>query len=173
LLAFILLRLASIPERTQTEHLKRVRGINMSGAVARQVGAQRSWRHPSKLPTGQSGKKPERRDEVLRNWLLVDEPALGLRRALVRFPGEGARQADLIATLRRFRGVRQIFETRERRDVYAVVLHRPEEEETMVTALEGFGRCYWNGISLEEHEPAIESWASFLRRSADREELLF
>jgi hypothetical protein len=171
LLAFICLRLASVPERSQTRYLKQERRVNMSGAVARQVGAKRSWRHPGKRPTGPGRRKPKRSDQALRSWLLIDEPALGFRRALARFPGEGARQVDLIAALRRLGGVRQVFETRESRDVYAVVLFRPDDEERMVASLEGLGRCFWNGISYEDQTPAVETWAQFLKRQAREEDL--
>jgi hypothetical protein len=172
LFAFVCLRLASIPERAQTSYLKREKGVNMSGAVARQVGARRSWSPAEKRPTGPSGTMPEREDEVLRSWLLVDEAALGLKRAIVRFPGEGARQLRLLRSLRELPGVRQVFETRERRDVHAIVLFHPDEEEQLLASLEGLGRCFWSGISHEDSRPALRTWSSFLKRAAHEEGLL-
>jgi hypothetical protein len=169
LLAFICIKLASIPEKRQTSHLKQMLGVNMSGAVARQVGATRTWIPPKKAA---GNKRPPREDQALRSWLLVDEPSLGYKRALARFPGEGARQVDLLASLRRVAGVRQIIETRERRDIYAIVLYIPEEEESLLAELEGLGRCHWNGISDEDHAPALRSWETFLKRKARAEGLL-
>ncbi|MDQ3725265.1 MAG: hypothetical protein M3335_05155 [Actinomycetota bacterium] len=168
LLAFICIKLGAIPEKAQTNHLKKRLKVNMSGAVARQVGARRSWVPPKGVARG---KRPARRDQALRSWLLVDEERLGYKRALVTFPGDGARQVDLIASLRRTVGVRQVIETRERRDVHAIVLFTPEEEDQLLAKLEGLGRCLWNGISDEDHLPALHTWETLLKRKARREGL--
>jgi hypothetical protein len=168
LLAFICIKLKSLPEKRQTRYLKNLLRVNMSGAVARQVGARHTWIPPKGVP---KGNRPIRDNEALRSWMLIDEPKLGFQRALVHFPGEGAKQADLIVALRRITGVRQIIETREHRDVFAIVLFRPEEEDQLLATLEGLGRCHWNGISEEDHAPALRSWETFLKATARREGL--
>ena len=166
--AFVCLKLEGIPEKEQTRHLKTRLRVNMSGAVARQVGALHTWIPPKGTARG---KRPARRDQALRGWQLVDERELGYKRALVRFPGEGARQADLLVALRRVSGVRQIIETRERRDVYAIVIFAPEEEDRLLAKLEGLGRCHWNGIGDEDHRPALRTWRTLLKRKARNEGL--
>jgi hypothetical protein len=167
--AFVCIKLRGKPEKAQSEYLNEELEVSMSGAVARQVGAKHTWIPPKRAP---GDKRPAREDEALRSWLQIDEPKLGYKRALVQFPGEGAKQVDLLAALKRMGGVRQVIETREQRDIFVVVLFSPEEEDMLLARLEELGRCRWNGISDEDHSPTLRTWETFLKRKARREGLL-
>jgi hypothetical protein len=112
---------------------------------------------------------------VLEEWLIVDEPRLGLERWLVVVEGTGRSPAPLASALGRVTGVRQVIETGARRDLYVVVLCRGTERRHAVRArIEELTDqpIYWDEILSETHDPAAATWAWLAREAAGEEDRL-
>lgn len=109
-----------------------------------------------------------------REWLLIDELRLSLEVALVRFPGAGSRQGELLAGLAATVGVRHVVETGHRRDVYAfVVFDGVQQRRELRARLEEFTKALeWDDVLFETHEPSIEMWRDLAHRAAETESLL-
>jgi hypothetical protein len=111
---------------------------------------------------------------TVRDSLAVNEIALGLELALVRFPGSGSRQSQLLANLKQAEGVRQIFETAHSRDVHAVVVFKgPRKRLELRARLEEFAHeLFWDDVLFETSEPASATWQALTRDEARDEGLL-
>jgi hypothetical protein len=167
LFAHIYACLEGVPARDRDSFLRDDCDLAFGRDPVRKAGSAWTWYSPRKETPGTGEAEPERIAPALREWLLVDEPRLRLKRALVHFRGSGKRHAELLRALRRFVGVRQIIETREARDIWAVIIFRPEEEDEVAARLEEHaGSHYWYGISAEDHTPAVQTWRGFLTREA-------
>lgn len=151
------------------------------GLAVRRNGALRAMRPLRYQPPGKGlpGRKPSRprragRRAGFRDWILIDESAVDVETALIRFPGTGARQTDLISALRTAVGVRQVFETAHKRDVYAMVLFRGRQERRRLRArLEELAeKIVWDDVLWETHESAIATWCDLARGSAIEEGLI-
>jgi hypothetical protein len=127
---------------------------------------QRPGRRPSRVAARKSS-------NVLRDWLLVDELRLDLEVAFIRWPGNGARQSELIAGLSSTDGVRHIFETSRARDVYAIVVFDGVEQRRALRArLEELADVLeWEDILFETQEPSISLWRMLAQRAAQTENL--
>jgi plasmid stabilization system protein ParE len=112
---------------------------------------------------------------TFREWLLIDELALGLEVALVRFPGTGSRQHELLEGLERTPGVRHIIDRAHARDVYAVVLFQGARGRRELRArLEELAEAFfWDDVLWESQLPAIASWLSLAKESATRDGLAY
>src|SRR2546423_544042 len=107
------LRHASTHLRTscQTSILRSRRaGLISWPLAAPQAGALRAMRPYKSQPPAKQRAGRHTRDRgsatsaeraVFREWLLIAEAKLDLEVALLRFPGDGSHQADLLAALRR------------------------------------------------------------------------
>ena len=105
---------------------------------------------------------------VLRDWLLIDWSQLGLERALVRFPGEGRAQSDLIRQLGRVEGVCHIIECAHSGDVYALIVYGDHQEarELRAQLREFAGRMIWDTVISETQVPTIRAILGLARRAA-------
>lgn len=126
-------------------------------------------------PPRASDPPPRTHSGTLRPWLLVDEPRMGIERALVRFPGAGRRRPDLLELLRQTPGVRQLVELRTGpKDIVAVMLFQDtRDRERLEAVIEAEEVPYeWDEIRSEDHEPALGTWRFLVRRAAEKEKLL-
>jgi hypothetical protein len=150
--------------------------------AVRQAGALRAMRPlkyqpPAKQRAGRHTK--DRRSAataeraVFRDWLLIEEAKLDLEVALVRFPGDGSAQAELLAALRRVAGVRHIIETQRQRDLLALVVFQGVQRRRELRArLEEIApRIEWDDVLFETQEPTRLLWKDLARRAAVEEEL--
>jgi hypothetical protein len=153
------------------------------GLAVRQAGALRAQRplrhHPERKR--RAGRNTRVRspaapqpDATFREWLLIDELKLDLEVALVRFPGDGTRQTDLMAALCQVAGVRQIVETQRDRDIWAfVVFDGARRRRDLRARLEELApRLQWDDVLFETQEPTRLLWRDLAVRTAAREQLL-
>ena len=120
--------------------------------------AMRPHRHQSP-EKGRAGRKSDTIEirssqrATFPEWLLIDELALGLEVARVRFPGDGSHQHELLDP-ERTPGVRHIIDTAHTRDVYAVLLFQgPRGRRELRARLEELAEAFfWNdalpGVSV-------------------------
>ena len=177
LYAYFAARLAGIPSHAFDAYFK---GL---GLRVRSDGAKRACRGlkyvpPTKRRAGRSTAKRvgavELDQAVFRDWLLVHELRLDLEVALVKFPGIGAHQGNLIRVLGQVAGVRHIIETAHVRDVFAIVVFSgPRERRELQARLEEVGeRREWDDVLFETQEPTSRMWEDLARRAAATEDLL-
>lgn len=177
LYAYFAARLAGIPARSFDEYFEAL------GLLVRQDGVARAVRglkyEPStRLRAGRHTSarvgtvRPEQ--AAFREWLLIHELRLDLEVAVVRFPGNGARQGDLIRALTDLPGVRHIIETAGVRDVLAIVVFSgPRERRDLQACLEEIApRREWDDVLFETQEPTVRMWEALARRAAEAEDLL-
>lgn len=110
-----------------------------------------------------------------RPWLLINEGALPmtLDRALVIFPGRGARRPALMRALRQLGRVRQMTTTRSRRDVFCVLVYRADQRDQVFRAIEELGEPFiWDEILDEDRAAEAELWAVLTREFAQEDALL-
>ncbi len=138
-------------------------------AATRTRGSSRSTEGGERTATRRARRKPPFRD-----WVLVDENRLGFELAVVRFPGQGGRQKELVKALKKVVGVRQIIETEESGDVLAILIFAGLEQRRDLRArLEELSeRFFWENVLSETHEPALVTWQELARTAADAEGLL-
>jgi hypothetical protein len=176
LFAYVAAKLAGLPTRLFDDTFKRW------GLAVRQDSALRAASpaksHPAtKLRPGRTARSatPARAASgSFREWLLVDELRLDLEVALIRFPGGGSRQDELLEGLATTAGVRQVVETARVRDVYAfVVFEGAQRRRELRARLEELAHALeWDDILFETHEPSIEMWRDLAYRAAEAEDLL-
>jgi len=151
-------------------------GLLIRKAAALAAGSSAKHRPQSKKRRGPRTSKPPPRPPTrpgFREWTLVDELALELDVALVRFPGAGTRQSRLIHALAKLAGVRQIIETARDRDVLAILVclnarHRRELRAQLEELAE---QMVWDEITLESHEPTRGTWRMLAAKMAYEEGL--
>lgn len=175
LYAYFAAQLAGIPIRSFNDLFDRW-GLAIRQDGATRAASLRKQQSPTKVAPG---RRPARRqtprlDPVFREWLLIDEPRLGLELALLTFPGDGRRQTDLLEALRQTAGVRQIIETARKRDVVAIVLFAgPRERRDLRARLEEIShQIIWDDVISETHEPAPHTWRALALTAAAEEDLL-
>ncbi len=134
-------------------------------AVERAVEPIRA-KNTMKRPRGPASEWPRRPEDtgfaIWTDWLRVDEQRLGIRTVLVRIPNDGYPIDGLVEALETEPGVRQVIETKEMREVFAVALLRTEEDEDDLRAriLEhAQGRAVSvTVIRRESHVPTASAW---------------
>jgi hypothetical protein len=107
-------------------------------------------------------------------WTLIDESTLPLtlEKAMVIFPGDGRRRPVLAEALASVGAVRQLVETRSRRDIICVLLYLPNDRDEFFGVLEALGeRFLWEEIIEEDRALEADAWLDLARRLA-RAELL-
>ncbi|HAL27646.1 MAG TPA: hypothetical protein DCP25_13065 [Chloroflexi bacterium] len=149
------------------------------GVIASRTGAEKAARpyrdvSERKLPRGTAAVGPTRREPVLRDWLLIDEQRLDLETVLLRFPGDGRRQSDLLAMLNHLPGIRQVIETASRREVVAIAVFRDAQTKRRLRAAleEVAEHIIWEEVLTESHEPALRTWQVLTRAEAADENRL-
>ena len=117
---------------------------------------------PLKGKRGRPGGPHPTHPAALWDWLLVDEPSLGVRKMIYRLPNDGMPQAGLIAAVGGLSGVRQILETGSDRELIIVALvHTDEAAHDLRARLEDLapGRSVkMDPVEHEDHQPAIATW---------------
>jgi hypothetical protein len=170
-------RLNGIPTHTFDDFFEEL------GLAVRQAGAlraQRPFKHhpPRKRRAGRNTHErspaASQPDAAFREWLLIDELKLDLEVALVRIPGDGTKQTDLIGSLSRVAGVRHIVETQRDRDVWAfVVFDGARRRRELRAQLEELApRLQWDDVLFETQAPMRLLWRDLAVRAAARERLL-
>ncbi len=108
--------------------------------------------------------------------MVVDEPALGLLRLLLRLPNDGLPRPELLEALRGLPGIRQVLEVSSDREILAVGLARDLREAEDLRARvqdHAVGQSVrMDIISAESHRPAERTWVELARRQLelDRED---
>src|SRR5690242_1849573 len=124
LFAYFAARLKGIPGRQLDEYFDQI-GLALRTNGARRAAFAARYRPPLLRSPGRraTSPSPDRKPAgtKFRDWLLIDELGLGLDLHLVRFPGDGRPQHELLRRLEELPGVRQIIDTGTDRTVYAVV----------------------------------------------------
>jgi len=170
LFAYFAARLASVPVRGFGEFFDRL-GLVVGADGAQRAAAAVRYRSPWKRRAGRRGRAPSEPPSVppaFREWLLIDELRLDLDLHLVRFPGRGSRQTELLRTLRQLAGVRQVMETADDRAIFAVVITAGAGARRDLRARleEVTDRMYWHEILFETHEPTMGTWEALAREAA-------
>jgi hypothetical protein len=112
---------------------------------------------------------------VYKNWLLIDEDALGLETVLIRFPPSDAHNNDVMNALRLTEGIRQVVKGEVTGAIAALGLVRDRRERQDLRARiggfapAGFG---FEPVLFETHEPALRTWRGIAHREAADEEQL-
>jgi hypothetical protein len=89
---------------------------------------------------------------------------------MVIFPGEGRRRLALTQTLAELGPVRQLWETRSRRDIICVLLYRRADRDEFFAAVERLGeRFLWEEVIDEDRALEAEAWLELARRLARAE----
>ena len=173
LFAYLAARLADVPVARFNDFFGRL-GIKVRRDGAMRAMKARRFNPPTKSIAGRKPSTPSApTSPALRDWLLVDEAALEVETALLRFPGSGRRQSALIDGLTCLPGVRQVIETAHLRDVFAVVIFLgPTHRRDLRAQVEELApEVVWDDVLFETHEPTVRSWQELARRTAAREGL--
>jgi hypothetical protein len=172
LFAYVAGRLAGISLAEQPGFFEAQLGVKIGRDGAEGAAARRRHPQPGKRKRGPIASAPQSpvqaEDAALFDWLLVEEHKLGLDTALIRFPGVGKRQGELLGALSKVRGVRQILELSRERDIIAVVVFDGRDDRMRLrTELEEFAvAMVWEDIESETHRPAITAWKHLAQRAA-------
>jgi hypothetical protein len=144
--------------------------------VERAVDAVRARNRRKKLrgpitDCGGRGDAPEDSTvAVWTDWLRIDERRLGIRPILIRVPNDGYELPGLVAALESMPGIRQVIETKERREIVAVGLVRTEDEEEALRAriLEHVPDqpVTISAIRSESHTPTALTWLHLAKSEA-------
>jgi hypothetical protein len=114
---------------------------------------------------------PRLEPAIWTDWLRLDEERLGLRKVLIRIPNDGLSLAGAFDALEAMPGIRQIIETKEDREILAVALLRPGEEDDDLRARiqehlpDRAVRVHV--ILRESDEPTKATWLEIARRESN------
>lgn len=174
LYAYIAARLHGVRTADQDQFFRTQLGVLVGQKSAARAATRVRGSSRSGEGRGRPAKRGRRRKHVLRDWLLVDENELGLELALVRFPGSGRRQKELVEALGKLVGVRQIIETERSGDVLAIVMFSGLDVRRDLRArLEELSdRLFWDNVLSESHQPALATWRALATKAAVAEHLL-
>jgi hypothetical protein len=153
------------PGREVREYFRDRFGMEVSEDTVERAFSGIRARNTKKKPRGGSARSNETASDrdrtsdapglaVWTDWLRVDEHRLGLRKVLIRIPNDGFELPGVVAELERMPGIRQVIETKEQREIFAVGLVRTEEEEEDLRA------------RVLEHVPAHPVSVSVIRRES-------
>ncbi len=168
------------PGREVPDYFRRMFGVEVSeDTVERAVDGIRAqnrrkkprggsaWGEAAWPEVAASGAKPATGQAsvdvaVWTDWLRVDEHRLGVRKVLIRIPNDGFELPGLMAELERMPGIRQVIETKEQREIFAIGLVRTEgeEEDLRARVLE---HVHARPVSVsvirrESHAPTALTW---------------
>jgi hypothetical protein len=103
----------------------------------------------------------------------VDVIRLGLELSLVRFPGDGQRQAELLSFLKGLPGVVRVIETAHARDLVALLVTSDASSRRALRArIEEFSRrAIWDEVTLDSHDPEPATWRTLVQAAAALEGL--
>jgi len=128
-----------------------------------------------KLRSNGLDRAAQRSRRAIRSWLLVDEPrlAIDLEKAVLIFPGSGARRPTLENFLRTSGVARQLVITRSRRDVICIVVYAVGERDQIFHEIEELDEPFtWDDILNEDRGLERRLWIELARRLARQERLL-
>jgi hypothetical protein len=148
--------------------------VRITGRGARAAIATSSSRPTSGAETAARSRLPASNDEVIRERRLVNEPRIGLEKALVRFPARAGAQTELRRALEEVSAIRQIIELqRDGELVVMVVFAGPAERAALQAQFSELVETRtWDDILDETHVAALGLWRERARRAATEEELL-
>jgi hypothetical protein len=126
------------------------------------------WRGRQGRPRANPSSPTEARPApALWDWVLVDEPALGLLRVLYRLPNDGLPRPALLEAVAALRGVRQIIEVANDREILAIALvENLEEADRLRARIQDHAidqPVRMDLLSHETHEPARLTWIELAR----------
>lgn len=163
------------PGRGIPEFFRRHFGVDVSeDTVDNEV---RPVRQPSKLkkprgPRGVPSRPPQATPEpmIWTDWLLADEHALGLKKLLLRIPNDGQDLDHLVTALTSMPGIRQVVQTKEDQEVFAIAILRTDAEEENLRArvhehAPGH-RIRVHSIRYESHDPTPTTWLWIAKNEA-------
>lgn len=161
-----------------TQYYKGDLRVSLNETVVATSGNARRWKpgEPDPATAGWSGRLRGRKS-LFRPWLLVDEEALGVYRAVVHFRAEDLAAFDALqARLRRTVGVSEVHACDDGETVFAVVLWRePADKRRLIEHFRrelAIGRRpRWYVIESSRY-PAAATWRQLTREAADDDELL-
>lgn len=178
LFSYIAGRLAGVCVTDQARFYEVELRVRIGRDGAEHAAGLRRHPQPGKRARGPAPAQPQPvvrpEDAALREWLLVEEHKLDLDSAMIRFPGSGRRQSDLLRGLDGVHGVRQVIELSEQRDVLAIVIFDGRDDRRRLRAeLEELAwSMIWEDIESESHDPATATWKHLARHAAGGEGLL-
>jgi len=174
LFAYIAARLHGSPPRDHSRFFRDELGVAVGRNGAEAAAKPHRFESPHQKRRGSPAGPITRRDSALRDWLLIDEQQLGLETALIRFPGDGRKQTQLIGMLDHLPGVRQVVETAPRREIVIVAVFSGARarQELRARLEEVAEQMIWDEILKETHVPSLVTWAALSREAAVRESLL-
>lgn len=159
---WIALRFAGLPGRSVPEFFRDNFGVDVSeDTVVRAVKPVRAAselkqpRGPRPQPASLSPGDDAEAPAIWTDWLRVDEQRLGVRKVLIRVPNDGFELPGVVEALATIPGIRQVIETREMREIFAVALVASEEGEEDLRA------------QVQEHVPGRSVSVSAIRRESD------
>lgn len=172
LFAYFAARLEGVPV-AEFEAFFEELGITVGAAAAMRAMRRLRRQSPYKALPGRAPATGMRPHEAatFRDWLLIEELRLDLEVAMVTFPGDGARQTELINALQNVPGVRQLFELQHDRTVCALLLFAgSQHRRDLRSRLEEMApHLLWDDVIFETHEPALHAWRELARRAAEVE----
>ena len=154
-----------VPSWTKDQGLPTASKTSFQRAVGpvRAGATQQSW--PDASGTGGHEERP-----LLRDWLLVDEAQLGIKKVVYRIANDGLVQPELIAAIALLEGVRQVLETSSDRMliIVALVCDDPGARDLRARIEElAPGRAVrMDDVTWEDHSPAARAWVEVARRMA-------
>ena len=124
---------------------------------------------PLKGQRGRPGRRRAKKAPVVRDWLLVDETALGVRKMIYRLPNDGMSQPGLIDAVQELEGVRQILETGSDRELIVIALLADDAGAHALRAeierLAPERSVRMDAVEYEDHQPSVRTWRTLARAS--------
>lgn len=166
-------------------HLHAVSQARFADFWEQQIGIALDWRKAWEASRGlqtespwrdKRGRRPlkpeseqlESGEPALWEWMVADEPALGLLRVVYRLPNDGLPRDELREVLEELAGVRQVIELSSDREIIVVALTRDlEEAENLRAQIEDHAvgqSVRMDLVTRESHQPARRTWIELVRR---------
>jgi hypothetical protein len=166
-----------LERRRGTGYYKDELRVNLHETVVAVTGNTRTWK-PGRRDPAAAGWAGELRggEPLFRPWLLVDESALGVYRALVQLRARDLTHFDeLVVALRGTVGVCEVHACDDGESVFAVVLWRDPADKRRLTEhfrreLSVGSRPRWYTIDSSTY-PAPKTWRQLTRQAAGDDDL--
>lgn len=165
---------SSFLKRFSTEQFDLEVKYGQAWGAAGALQAKSPWREKPGPRGDKSGVEPSPAPPAaLWDWVVVDEPALGLLRFLYRLPNNGLPRPQLLDVLAGLPGVRQLVEVSGDLEILVVaVVEDLKEAEDLRSRIQDHATgepVRMDLISHENHQPARRTWIELARRQVERD----
>ena len=117
---------------------------------------------PLKGARGRRGDRHPKEAPLIREWLLVEEQALGILKVIYRLPNDGLPQDALCEQAGKLIGVRQIIETGSDRELIVIALVRDliaaRDLRARLEDLAPGRSVRMDLVEFEDQTPAVRTW---------------